>query len=105
DFDTPGDGRIWAVGATFKASFGPDGFVYVPFFGSDAPRNYPVKFALRAVRVGGESVPFAATANATRDARRVTFDRGPVREIYDLDVDSVEQTFVVDSGLAGDVDV
>src|SRR5262245_4062391 len=62
-FDQPGDGRIWATGTTYKASFGADGFVYVPFLGSAAPRNYPVQIALRTVRVGSHDLPFAADAS------------------------------------------
>lgn len=104
-FDAPGDGRLWAVGSTYKASFGADGFVYVPFFGSDAPRNYPVRFVLRSVRVGGRDLEFRAEATATRHGATVTFDRGLVREVYDLTLTGVEQTFEVDGTLAGDVDV
>jgi hypothetical protein len=104
-FDQPGDGRLWALGATYKASFAADGFVYVPFFGSQAPKNYPVRFVLRAVRVGQRDLAFAADAAVTRSDSRVTLDRGLVREVYDLTPSSVEQTFVVDGTLPGDVDV
>lgn len=103
-FDRPGDGRLWAAGATYKASFGHDGFVYVPFFGSAAPRNYPVRFVLRAVRVGGEPLPLAPAEPELLGAR-VAFARGAVREQYDLRLDQVEQTFVVDTALAGDVEI
>jgi hypothetical protein len=40
------DGRTWASGDTYKASFGVEGFTYVPFLGARAPQNYPVHFAL-----------------------------------------------------------
>lgn len=103
-FDRPGDGRLWAAGRTYKASFGADGFVYVPYLGSQAPRNFPVRFVLRAVRVGGEALPLAAAEPELAGAR-VTFPRGPVREQYDLRLDEVEQTFVVDTALAGDVEI
>jgi hypothetical protein len=69
-FDQLADGRIWVRGATYKASFGPDGFVYVPDFGSAAPRNYPVHFVLRAARVGGGELPFDTVAPPLRDGRR-----------------------------------
>src|SRR5688572_27796613 len=104
-FDQPGDGRIWALGTTYKASFGADGFTYVPFLGSAAPRNYPVQFTLRAVRVGGHDLPLAADAAVSRTGARVTFDRGAVREIYELAPDQVEQVFTVDGGRAGGVEV
>lgn len=103
-FDRCGDGRLWARGASYKASFGPEGFVYVPFFGSQAPQNYPVHFVLRAVRAGGIALPLAA-AEPVQEGNRVTFARGAVREVYDLDVEQVEQTFVVDTALAGDVEI
>lgn len=104
-FDQPGDGRVWAAGATYKASFGADGFVYTPFLGSAAPRNYPVRFVLRKVLAGGRSVRLAAVPSVRRDGARVTLDRGSVREVYDLTGDSVEQTFVIADAPAGDIEV
>lgn len=103
-FDAPGDGRVWARGATYKASFGTEGFVYVPDFGSEAPRNYPVHFVLRAVRLAGREVGFAPAAVPVRTGDRIAFDRGAVREVYDLGTEQVEQTFLVDVG-AGDLEV
>lgn len=103
-FDRPGDGRLWAGAPSYKASFGPDGFVYLPFFGSEAPQDYPVRFVLRAVRTGGSPLDLAP-AEPVLVGRRVTFDRGPVREVYDLDPEQVEQTFAVDTALAGDVEI
>lgn len=102
-YDEPGDGRIWAVGATFKASFGADGLSYIPYFGADAPQNFPVRFVLQAVHVGAAEITFAPAALPTRVGDRIVFDRGAVREIYDLTLRGVEQTFVVDSAIAGDV--
>jgi hypothetical protein len=104
-FDQIEGGLIWAAGPTYKASFGPEGFQFVPFFGSDAPKNYPVRLVLRAVNAGGQPVPFAEQATASRDGQRVILDRGVVREIYDFTVDHVEQTFVVDTALPGDIDL
>ncbi len=104
-FDRSPDGRLWALGATYKASFGADGFVYVPFFGSDAARNYPLQFVLRTVRVGGRRLALPEQAVVERDGARVTLSRGPVLEIYDLAGDSVEQSFVVDTDLDGDVEI
>jgi len=104
-FDQPGTGTLWALGSTYKASFGSDGFTYVPFFGSKAPQNHPVHFVLRSVRVAGTPLDFSATTTPTRKDSRVSFDRGAVREIYDLAPHGVEQTFVVDGALQGDVDV
>lgn len=99
------DGRTWASGDTYKASFGRDGFTYVPFLGSDAPRNYPMQFALQSVAVAGKPIAFDRQALPTRQGQRVVFDRGVIQEIYDLSPDGVEQTFVVDATAAGDVTV
>jgi hypothetical protein len=104
-FDQQADGRIWALGSTYKAAFGADGFVYVPFFGSSAPRNYPVQFVLRAVRVGGHALPLPASATPARAGTRVTLERGAVREMYDLAADQVEQVFAIDGAQPGDVEV
>ncbi len=91
--DEPGDGRTWARGAQWKASFGPEGMTYIPFFGSDAPQNYPVAFDLTEVRVGGE--PLSMTARArSRAGQTVELERGSLREVYHLRQESVEQTFV-----------
>ena len=96
------DGRLWAMGDAYKASFGADGFVYVPWFGQAAPRNFPVQFRLREVCVGGQPLALA-DAEPQRDGDRVTFTRGVVQERYELTPQHVEQTFVVDTALPGDV--
>src|SRR5262249_53815027 len=41
-FDAPGDGSVWAITRTYKAAFDSDGLEFVPFLGSQAPRNFPV---------------------------------------------------------------
>ena len=103
-FDRHEDGHIWAIGTSYKASFGDDGFVYVPFFGSRAPRNYPVQFQLCSVRIGGRPLALAPAA-PEQVGNAVTFGRGAVSERYELALDRVEQTFVIDSALAGDVEL
>ncbi|MEM6673896.1 MAG: hypothetical protein AAF726_13715 [Planctomycetota bacterium] len=90
-------GAIWASGRTWKGSFGSDGFTYIPFLGSDAPRNFPVQFALESVTVDGAPLDFESHAAVSRDGRTITLDRGSVREVYHVDGESVEQTFVFDS--------
>lgn len=104
-WDEPGDGRIWAVGDTHKAWFGPDGFGYVPFLGSDAPRNWPLQLVLRSVRAGGRELDFERNAVPRRDGDRVELGRGAVRELYDVRLDGIEQTIVVDTEVVGDVEV
>ena len=100
-FDAPGDGTIWARGASYKASFGKDGASYIPFLGSKAPQDYPISFALQSVGVGGRAIDFAAGVPATRANETIVFDRGAVHETYQLQPEGMEQTFVFDSLPAG----
>lgn len=101
--DAPGDGHLHAATARYKASFGADGCSYVPFFGSHAPRNFPLRMQLRRATVGGVPLPLADAPTATRRGDRITLDHGPVLVHYDLTLEHAEQTFVVDAGTAGDV--
>ena len=96
-FDTPGDGQLWARGATYKASFGPEGATYIPFLGSDAPKNYPVRMRLTAASLGGKELKLTESAAWTRDGEAVTLERGEVDVRYHVGLKSVEQTFVLDS--------
>ncbi|MEM9380896.1 MAG: hypothetical protein AAGB93_13165 [Planctomycetota bacterium] len=87
------DGTHWARGRTYKASANQDGFAYVPFLGSDAPRNYPVHFTLTRVERDGTPLDLESTAQVRRDGDRIVLDRGSVQVNYDLAVESVEQSF------------
>ncbi|QDV09262.1 hypothetical protein Poly30_48190 [Planctomycetes bacterium Poly30] len=91
------EGRLWARGATYKASAGSDGFTYFPYLGSRAARNYPVQFRLRSARLDGQPLSLTEDARVKRDGDRIVLDRGAVRGIYDLSLDSVEQSFAVDA--------
>ena len=93
--DQPGDGRVWAKGDDWKASFGGDGVAFVPFLGADAPRNFPLALQLVRVTSGANEVPFAGAARpAARDSSRVEIARGPVVEAYELRAGGIEQMFV-----------
>ena len=91
--DEPGDGQTWARGPQWKASFGPNGMTFIPFFGSDAPQNYPIEFDLTEVSLGGEALPLEERTR-TRSDQTVMLSRGTMTEVYHLAKDSVEQTFV-----------
>jgi hypothetical protein len=93
-YDTPGDGRIWARGASYKASFGADGATYFPFLGSRAPRNYPHMLSPDRVSVGGAALAIERGRAATRDGDHVAIDRGAFVESYELAPESIEQSFV-----------
>jgi hypothetical protein len=94
-FDRQPDGSLWARGERYKVHFRGDGVDYVPFLGSGAPRNYPIRFRLRAAEVGGEALALEAAAGPQVTGSRVTLDRGALVERYDLALGSVEQSFDV----------
>jgi hypothetical protein len=93
----PGDGRVWARGAEYKASFGADGVRFIPFFGSSAPRDYPVSIDLASIEVGGQSIAFAHGVSASRADDTIRFDRGGVIETYEMSPGGMEQKFVFDN--------
>ncbi len=94
-YDTAADGTVWAAADAYKASFDRRGATYVPFFGSRAPHNFPVHLSLRSIRAGGATLAFDADAAPQRDGDRIVFHRGPVDEVYDLAIGSIEQSFVL----------
>ena len=95
-YDEPGDGQLWVRGRTYKASFGSDGATYIPFLGSDAPRNMPVRMTLRSASIGGEPLALNDGATWYRDGDAVTLERGEVDVRYHIGIESIEQTFLVD---------
>ena len=94
--DEPGDGQTWVRGRTYKASFDVAGATYIPFLGSQAPRNFPVRVELAEASVGG--APLALEAHGvTHDGHDVTIERGAIREVWHMGLDSAEQTFEIAS--------
>jgi len=89
------DGSTWASGNTYKARFGADGATYIPFLGSRAPRNHPLAMSLARATVNGVEIPLERAGAPVRDGDRIKIERGPIDEVYELALDSVEQTFVV----------
>ncbi|MBK7876996.1 MAG: hypothetical protein IPJ77_14835 [Planctomycetes bacterium] len=96
-FDRTSDGAVWVLGQTYKAEFDARGATYVPFFGSDAPRNFPVAMKLESVTVGGDALALGTSAVSTLTSARVELDRGGVVERYDVGLASIEQSFVFQS--------
>lgn len=97
------DGCHWVAGNTYKAGFDADGFTYVPNFGARAPRNFPVRFRVVSLRVGEAEVAVGGAVLPSVRGDEVAFRRGALTEVYELAVDRVEQKFVVDTRLAGDI--
>lgn len=97
--DVDVDGTHWARGRGYKASAGEAGFAFIPFLGSDAPTNYPVRMRLTEVTRGGESLGMDGVLEVARKGDRVVLDRGAVRVRYDLMPEGVEQSFEIDAML------
>ncbi len=100
-FDEPGDGAIWVRGETYKASFDAAGATYIPYLGSHAPRNFPVRFTVNAVSAGGRTLALAEAVAPRREGNRIVFDRGAVEERYECGPKGIEQVFVVGSEPGG----
>lgn len=96
-FDEPGDGALWVRGASYKARFDGGGATVIPFFGSNAPRNYPVELRPVSAEIGGRVLEVASASKAMRDGERVHIDHGSFVEQYDLALTSLEQRFVFES--------
>jgi len=93
-FDQPeANGPLWAVGANWKASFDATGTLFVPFFGSDAPQNFPLRLQLASVQVGGE--PLAVQEGTPRVVgTMVQTDRGALTERMQTGLERLEHSFV-----------
>jgi len=99
-----GEGEIWVRGRDYKASFAAEGVTFVPFFGSSAEKNHPVRFALDRASVGAGELEVDKTAVPVVTADRVEFQRGAFVERWNLTVDSIEQQFVIEAlAPAGDL--
>lgn len=96
-FDRPrADSPLWALGTAWKASFDGHGTTVIPFFGSDAPQNFPLRMDLTRATVGGEPLPLVAGEPVTRGAS-VRTPRGGLTEVIDTHLDHLEQSFVFET--------
>lgn len=93
--DQTADQHIWARGRDYRASFGTEGFTVWPVFGKRSPQEFPVAFQLQQVTLGGEALQTRAEA-PSMNGSVVEIGQGSLREVYYLDLDQVEQTFVFD---------
>ncbi|MCU0862554.1 MAG: hypothetical protein MUC36_02070 [Planctomycetes bacterium] len=92
-FDRPTAGELWALGRDWKASFDGRGFTFIPFFGSDAPRNFPLRVELATATVGGEVLDLLP-GTPRRDGDIVRTERGTLVETVATGVRAIEQSFV-----------
>src|SRR5688572_5918085 len=95
--DERGADGAWVRGEDYKAHFGPEGASLIPFLGSSAPRNFPLELRVREVRVGERSLELAAGAPPVLEGATVRYERGGVRELFELSARSIEQVFELDA--------
>ncbi|MCB9878952.1 MAG: hypothetical protein H6835_15255 [Planctomycetes bacterium] len=86
-------GPLWLMGHDWKGCVDGLGFTFVPFFGADAPRNFPVRIELTQTSVGGEPLALSP-GEPVAGATVVRTDRGALTEVLDLGLRQVEQSFV-----------
>lgn len=98
------DGRAWVRTRDLRATLGADGLTVYPVFGRQASREWPVRFELCSVTRGDASLDASPVRAAEATPERLELGRASVREVYELDVDQIEQTFVFDE-LHGDGDL
>ena len=104
-FDRTQDGDVWAVGHAWKARFDGRGFDFIPFFGSQAPRNFPLRVELDRVTVGGQALPLTAGVPERVD-RSIRTVRGGLTEVVATTLRAVEQAWVFDTlPNRGDIEV
>jgi hypothetical protein len=92
-FDPASDGSIWVVGATYKAHVTARGLTFIPRLGADAPRNFPIYFALDSIECAVGPLAFEPGGCPVRIGHRLELDRGLLTEAYEARSDSIEQTF------------
>lgn len=93
-FDRPDpDGALWALGANWKASFDGKGFEFLPYFGSAAPRNFPLRVELVGATVGATPLELQVGEVEWRGGS-VHTRRGGLVEVVDTALASLEQSWV-----------
>lgn len=92
-------GELWVRGANYKLHAARN-VRFLPFFSSSAPRHYPLEFELLALRCGEREQTFERNSTPRLDGAFLSYERGPLTELYELAPRSVEQSFVLHAPLA-----
>ncbi|MCC6781904.1 MAG: hypothetical protein IT457_03590 [Planctomycetes bacterium] len=92
-FDRAQDGAILVAAETYKAEFDRGGARFIPFLGSDAPRNLPLAFVLRHARVSDRELELDSP-KPSRHGDTIEFARGACVEQYLVRAEVIEQRFV-----------
>lgn len=86
------DGKLWATGLGYKASFGPEGVEFTPALGAGAPRSFPL--TLRVTAIGrGDELRTATQVVPTQQGLRVRYVRPECVERYDVTGEAIAQSF------------
>ncbi|MEM7203587.1 MAG: hypothetical protein AAF628_25205 [Planctomycetota bacterium] len=85
---------VWASGPDYKVSF-HDGVAFYPVLGRQAPRNLPLRWRTRSVRLGATELHDGARVTTHHGDWRFEYRYGAVTEAYDVRPEGVEQTFVL----------
>lgn len=101
--ETGPDGTgLWAAGADWKASF-HDGLTFYPLPArADAPLR-PWRWRTVAITAGGAPLPLDPGAPKVVGQFRCEYDLGDVVEAYDVRAEGLEQTFVLERPVGGDL--
>ncbi|MEM9379174.1 MAG: hypothetical protein AAGB93_04420 [Planctomycetota bacterium] len=94
--DVDRSGEAWARVRHMRAHLDGQGMEVLPVFGRRSQREWPVRFDLASARVGDQAIDVTPVSGPEASERQLVLRRGGLREVYLLDVESVEQTFVFD---------
>lgn len=93
-----GEDREYAVGRNYKAWLDRSGFTYVPYFGSDAERAWPIFMQVASAAVGSTVLDVEGKPAPHRVGKRMTLSQGDVTSRYDFALEAVEQSFLIRTG-------
>lgn len=93
-------GAVLALTPRYKARLGKEAVEVIPYFGPQAPRDFPVRFRVRSVVAAGRELELGPAGEPRLAGTRVTIPRGEVLEVWDLGVAAAEQSFVISGPVA-----
>lgn len=104
-------GRLWGLGDGYRLELTDEYIEFTPAFGARAPRNFPVRFRLDAIRRGATSVLADPMRSApARDGTRAIYafrspEHGTVQERWDVRPEGAELSYVLPQPVDGDGDL
>lgn len=95
----------WVRSPQFKARVASNGIKFVPFLGSQAARNWPLRMSLAGVTVDGASLEILPPTPLERTETRLVQSRGVITERWDFEEAGVEQSFLIEGPHVGELRV